>query len=323
MIGDDQIPNQQNAVSVYSQDGGMNDFPVLKAFQQYIDEEHAKARKRLIGLGIFFSILMGAVIAIFVTLLLLASNRNQVLNDRLIEFAMRDRDRGTSGPVVVQPPVQQDNSALVALTAKLESMQKQMAEAQEKAAKAEAAEKARREAEAAAQAIAQAKAEAEAAAARAAENAKLEAERKKAKEELEILKLKAQLAQEKEKLAQEKERAREAELEAYRRKHYPELYGPKPSAKPTPSTAEKELIEREEEAIKKELAEQVDEDEAISYFDEDETKEPDKKPVKKNNNPPKVMKTEKSAAANENDSTYEYKIPVEIRGNSSTWVVPN
>jgi hypothetical protein len=32
-----------NAVSLYNNDA-MDDFPVLKAFQQYIDAEHAKAR---------------------------------------------------------------------------------------------------------------------------------------------------------------------------------------------------------------------------------------------------------------------------------------
>ena len=53
-----------NAVSVYGQTAdAMDEFPVLKAFQQYIDAEQAKARKRLISLGIFFAILTGAVIA--------------------------------------------------------------------------------------------------------------------------------------------------------------------------------------------------------------------------------------------------------------------
>ena len=29
-------------ISVYGQDNALDDFPVLKAFQQYIDAEHAK-----------------------------------------------------------------------------------------------------------------------------------------------------------------------------------------------------------------------------------------------------------------------------------------
>ena len=117
------------AVSVYSQDG-MDDFPVLKAFQQYIDAEQAKARKRLVALGIFFGILTGAVIAVFVVMLASMSHRNQLLNDRLVEFAMKERDR-PAAPVVVQPAApQSDSTALVsALTAKLDAMEKKLSAA--------------------------------------------------------------------------------------------------------------------------------------------------------------------------------------------------
>ena len=34
----------------------MDDFPVLKAFQQYIDAEQAKARKRMAIMGIFATV---------------------------------------------------------------------------------------------------------------------------------------------------------------------------------------------------------------------------------------------------------------------------
>ena len=37
---DPEIP--RNAVSIYGNNDAMDDFPVLKAFQQYIDAEHAK-----------------------------------------------------------------------------------------------------------------------------------------------------------------------------------------------------------------------------------------------------------------------------------------
>ena len=43
-----------NAVSIFGQGGSPNDFPVLKAFQEYIDAEQAKARKRMLGLSVFF-----------------------------------------------------------------------------------------------------------------------------------------------------------------------------------------------------------------------------------------------------------------------------
>ena len=125
---DPAIP-PRNAVSVYSQDA-MDDFPVLKAFQQYIDAEQAKARKRVLSLGIFFGILTGAIIAVFVVLLMNMTMRNQQLNDRLLDFAMKDRDHP---PVVVQSTPQADNSALVAsLMAKLDALQSKIGDGQQK-----------------------------------------------------------------------------------------------------------------------------------------------------------------------------------------------
>lgn len=202
------------AVSVYGGTGdALDDFPVLKAFQQYIDAEQAKARKRLLALGSFFGVLMLAVIAIFVVLLVNVSSRNQQLNDRLVEFAMKDH--GVAAPVVVQPP--QDSAAVLAFTTKLEEMQRKLTEAQAKADKAMAEAEARRVEQQA-----------------AAEAAK---PKPPTAEELEIQRLKAELAAEKEKAAEEQKRRREEELEAYRRKHYPELYAPRPPAATTDSDA--------------------------------------------------------------------------------------
>ena len=187
----------QRAVSLYGAGDAMDDFPVLKAFQQYIDAEHAKARKRLLAMAVFFGAFTLAVVAVFVALLVSAGARNQQLNDRLVEFAMKERS--SASPVVVQPP--QDSSAVLALTARLEEIQRKAAEDRAKAEKAlaEAEEKARQAAAAA-------------------------APRQPTPEEREIAWLKAQLAAEREKASAEKARQREAELEAYRRRHYPELY---------------------------------------------------------------------------------------------------
>ena len=187
----------QRAVSLYGAGDAMDDFPVLKAFQQYIDAEHAKARKRLLAMAVFFGAFTLAVVAVFVALLVSAGARNQQLNDRLVEFAMKERS--SASPVVVQPP--QDSSAVLALTARLEEIQRKAAEDRAKAEKAlaEAEEKARQAAAAA-------------------------APRQPTPEEREIARLKAQLAAEREKASAEKARQREAELEAYRRRHYPELY---------------------------------------------------------------------------------------------------
>ena len=71
----------RNAVSVYGQEG-LEDFPVLKAFQQYIDAEQNKARKRLVVLCAFFGFLMTAMIIVFLFILKDVSSNNKAQNER-------------------------------------------------------------------------------------------------------------------------------------------------------------------------------------------------------------------------------------------------
>ena len=281
---DPEIP--RNAVRLYEQTDAMDDFPVLKAFQQYIDAEQAKARKRMLILCVFFGALMSVVIAVFLMLLLNVSSRNQSLNDRLVEYAMKERERMAS-PIVVQPPQQQqDNSILLSLTAKLEDMQKRLDESREKA------EEARRQAE-------------------------IEAAKPKGPtpEELEIKRLNALLAAEKEKQAaekarqaaereKEKERQHQLEIEAYRRKHYPEFYEKeKTPRKPSRSTSAHDELMQEIDKI-------LEDGDAITYYDEKETTE---KPS------PRRMKKPAPAPSPKK----EYSIPVDVRGSSGRWSVPN
>ena len=226
------------AVSVYGAGDAMDDFPVLKAFQQYIDAEQAKARKRLLAMGVFFGVFTLVVVAIFVVLLVSVSNRNQQLNDRLVEYAMKDR---ASSAVVVQPP--QDTSAVLALTSKIEEMNRKMAEAQAKAQEAVAAAEEKARQAAAAAAAAQPKAP--------------------TAEELEIQRLKAQLADEKAKAEAEKRRQREQELEDYRRKHYPEYYAAKeaqtaPKAEPKTPAVQKAGATQEDHDDVDQLIQDID-----------------------------------------------------------------
>jgi hypothetical protein len=65
-----------NAVRIYGQDNFDEEFPVLKAFQQYIDAEQAKGRKRLMIMAIFFFVIMMVVVSIFVGLLISAFHEN-------------------------------------------------------------------------------------------------------------------------------------------------------------------------------------------------------------------------------------------------------
>ena len=284
----DQQPNA-HAVSLYAQDEALDDFPVLKAFQQYIDAEQAKARKRVLSLCIFFGCLMSVVIAVFVGMLMHMSERNQSLNDRLVEYAMNcERNQGSA--VVVQPP--QDNSALFALTAKIEALQKKMAEDQAKAEKAaqEAAEQARKA---------------------AAEAAK---PKEPTSEEKEIQRLRSLLASEKEKNSLEKERQRQAEIEAYRRKYYPELYEtPKPKARSAQKRRAKAPAEDTLEDVDAEIEAILSEEEAIDYFDEEGDEEVSR--------PSRTKKKVRQAPPSEPEK--EYSIPVDIKGSSTRWNIPN
>lgn len=308
------------AVSVYGSGDALDDFPVLKAFQQYIDAEQTKARKRLLAMGIFFGALMFVVIAIFVILLMNVTNRNQQLNDRLIEFAMKDRPNGSA--VVVQPP--QDSTAILALTTKLEELQRKLADTQSKADKAlaEAEEKVR-----------QANASAEAA-----------KPKEPTPEEREIQRLKAQLAAEREKAAAEKERRREEELEAYRRKHYPELYEPKRSEKKSESPSHAPRMTREvvdqilddldrldadaddaSESATNEKSATVSEPDAlapINYFsDEDETPPSEQKSQSTKGVTPKVEPTETDTTPL--PATNTRSVTVKSGDSSVAWGIPD
>ena len=92
-----------NTLSILPSDGANNEFPVLKAFQQYIDAEQAKARKRMLGLSVFFIILLVVVVVTFVLVLTTVVNRNQALSDKLLDYALREREKSVQ---VVQPPAQ-------------------------------------------------------------------------------------------------------------------------------------------------------------------------------------------------------------------------
>ena len=78
-----------NALSLFGQAANANDFPVLKAFQEYIDAEQAKARKRMLGLSIFFVVLLVAVVITFTIIVISIFAHNRELSDRLLDVAFR------------------------------------------------------------------------------------------------------------------------------------------------------------------------------------------------------------------------------------------
>lgn len=273
-----------NTVSLYSQDGNLDDFPVLRAFQQYIDAEQTKARKRMLMLGIFFGVMMLVVIAIFVSLLVGVSERNQQLNDRLVEYAMRNQQAVVQPTAVIAQPQSNagDAAALAALTAKLNEVQ----------AKLKAAE---------------------------------EAAKGPSPEEIEIKRLKALLAAEKEQAAVEKERRRQEELEAYRRKYYPELY-----EKPVKTPVNKPKAHQGEDVDLENLR-------PVRYFDKDAASddEPDVlEPVSPSpitnvvtvvitNTVATESVTDDSAALESSSSdSVTNDAPIKLKGTRSNWRIP-
>lgn len=296
----------ENAISLYQPNDSADEFPVLKAFQQYIDAEQTKARKRMVMLSIFFGVLMTIVIAVFVVMLMGISQRNQALNDRLIEFAMKERT------IPQQQPVQQSDLAVAVMTTQIQLLQKQMEENKLQAEKslAEANERAR-------------KAETEAQTLRApvAQNE-------------EVARLKALLAAEKEKAAAEREKAHQAEIEAYRRKYYPEFYQQPKPVKPAV------MVRPKRENV---TATVLDDDDAIDYFDEaddDEENVPQikprakVKPTKPATAPMKAAKTPQAKAKAPEPvpdekpikaplSKPEKTIQLNVGGKTSSWSIPN
>lgn len=319
----------QNAVSVYGQESTMDEFPILKAFQEYIDAEQAKARKRITALSVFFGVMLVAILAIFMTLLVKSYDDNQHLNDRLVDFMQQERERSdkehaererAAAEAAARPS--RDSAAVIELTKKIETLQEKIYNAQRKADDAERtlvekeklmAEKDKQAAEALKKAIEDAK------------------PKGPSQEELEIARLKALLAAEKQKQAAavEKERRRQEELEAYRRKYYPEHYRPKspPSRSLTIGKINTTKLPQYDDD---DLDDLPDEDTAISYYD-DEPKGTDPKVSRGQTPKPKGTVPKKSgtvplpkpqAAAKETEE--KFTIPVEVRKSNdiSIWDIP-
>lgn len=315
----------QNAVSVYGSDSTMDEFPILKAFQEYINAEQAKARKRITALAVFFGVLLIAILAIFMTLLVKSYNDNQHLNDRLVDFMQKERERSdkehsererAAAEAAARPS--RDSAAVIELTKKIETLQEKIYNTQRKADEAERAlvekenlmaEKDKQAAEALKKAIEDAK------------------PKGPTPEEQEIARLKSLLAAEKRKQAAavEKERRRQAELEEYRRKHYPQHYQrqttpSRPSRTLTIGNLDTSALPRYDE----DYDDLPDEDTAISYYD-DEDEAPATPAKKKSVSPSKPKPAAKAPAktAPKAEPEEKFSIPVEVKKSDiSVWDIP-
>ena len=217
-----------NAVSLFGQSGGVSDFPVLKAFQEYIDAEQTKARKRMFGLSIFFIVLLVVVVVTFTIVMTSVIGRNQALSDRLLDIALREKTSAQPVVTVQQPapaPVVQPVIQPSVESAELVRLREELQREKE----ARQAEQTRRDKEkieslTAALAKAQQQPPAPAPVVVTAPAPVVQP----AAESVELIRLREELRREKEERKAEQEKAKEekrkAEIEAHRRRLYPEYY---------------------------------------------------------------------------------------------------
>lgn len=214
-----------NAVSIFGQGGSPNDFPVLKAFQEYIDAEQAKARKRMVGLSAFFIILLVVIVVTFTLVVMSVINRNQTLSDRLLDVALREKSPAqpvvnvqSPTPAPVVQPQSVDSAELVRLRNEL---QRQKEERQ-----AEQAQRDKEKIDSLTAALA--KAQQSVAPTPVVVTTSPAPVVQPAPESAELARLREELRREKEERKAEQEKAKEekrkAEIEAHRRRLYPEYY---------------------------------------------------------------------------------------------------
>ena len=214
-----------NAVSLYGQAGGANDFPVLKAFQEYIDAEQAKARKRMLGLSIFFIVLLVVVVVTFTLVITTVISRNQALSDRLLDIALREKVPAQPVVNVQSPapmPVMQPSVESAELVRLREELQRQKEERQ-----AEQAKRDREKIESLTAALAKAQQQ-PVTPTPVVVNTSPAPVVQTAAESAELARLREELRREKEERkaeqARAKEEKRQADIEAHRRRLYPEYY---------------------------------------------------------------------------------------------------
>lgn len=95
-----------NLVAMYQASGSnAESFPVLKAFQEYIDAERAQARKRVMMLAISFSIVLCAVVLLFLSMGVYLLKDMSALQTKLVDAALAQRNVPAPVITVTAPPV--------------------------------------------------------------------------------------------------------------------------------------------------------------------------------------------------------------------------
>ena len=79
-------------------------FPVLKAFQDCIEAERIQARRRVVQLSVFFTILMGVVVAGFLTAGMFMLRNMSEVQAKLLDVPWRPKSRPPAPPIVMPAP---------------------------------------------------------------------------------------------------------------------------------------------------------------------------------------------------------------------------
>lgn len=87
-----QEQQNKSALSLFNPSGAAEEFPVLKAFQEYIEAEQAKARKRVVQICITFTFIFLIAVGGFMVAWSHAMLKNEELSERLINMAMNSRN---------------------------------------------------------------------------------------------------------------------------------------------------------------------------------------------------------------------------------------
>lgn len=200
-----------NAVALFDEQSAENDFPVLKAFQKYIDAEQAKARKRMLMLAAFFVTVLTLVVIVFsmalISVVQSSRKETQALSNRLLDIALRDKEQTirhgepiTANSTTSNAETSADAILMRTLIKKLDNVYS----APQQSAAAPKQETAKNPSTAAA-------------------DDETNKELERLKKEL-VKTKKEQLAVEKARAKAEKERLHQEEVERHRRKLYPEYY---------------------------------------------------------------------------------------------------
>ena len=81
-------------------------FPVLKAFQDYLESERLRARRRMTTLSVVAAVVTVALIGAFALIWLSTMKGMQDTNRQLLDAALKRANAEPPAPVVVQPPPQ-------------------------------------------------------------------------------------------------------------------------------------------------------------------------------------------------------------------------